>query len=109
MERGGANKSGFVNTHTKKKNKGAFEGAKGTIQHRSAIENVYSRDHCRFLHLHTRIYTGAINQILLLSYFAWPSCGYLANKQVITGSYFKHILDHYDTALANQRASRYYA
>ena len=53
-------------------------------------------------------YTGALNQILLLSFFAWPSCGYLANKQVITGSYLKHILDHYDTVLANQRASRYW-
>ncbi len=54
-------------------------------------------------------YTGALNQILLLSFFAWPSRGYLANKQVITGSYLKHVLDHYDTVLANQRASSYYA
>ena len=49
-------------------------------------------------------YTGAIKRILLKSYFAWPPCGYLVNKQIIIWSYMKHILDHYDTVLANQRA-----
>ncbi len=55
------------------------------------------------------MYTGALNQMLLLSFFALPSCGFLINNQIITWSYLKHILDHYDTVLANQRASRYYA
>ena len=32
---------------------------------------------------HVSTYTGAINHILLKSFFAWPPCGYLVNKQII--------------------------
>ena len=58
-----------------------------------------------------KIYTGALNQTLLLSFFAWPIIRVCQknlfgpnNNQIITWSYMKHILHHYDTVLANQRA-----
>ena len=31
-----------------------------------------------------RVYTAAIDQTLLLSFFAWPSCGYVSYKTLIT-------------------------
>ena len=29
-------------------------------------------------------YTGALNQTFMMSFSAWPSCGYLVSKQIIT-------------------------
>ncbi len=38
-------------------------------------------------HLLDFLYTAAFKRILLKSYFAWPSCGYLINRQIIIWSY----------------------
>ncbi len=40
-------------------------------------------------------YTGAISQTLMKSYFAWPSCGYLVNKQVIFRSVYLYISNYF--------------
>ncbi len=38
------------------------------------------------------IYTRAINQTEMKSFFAWPPCGYFVNKHIILWSYKEHRL-----------------